>query len=94
MKGYDIWGATCTEIELDLLTGEKTVRRADVMEDTGAALSPNVDIGQVEGAFVMGLGLWLTEELKYESTTGRLLTRDSWVLIRVDIIALLTSALP
>ncbi|XP_059083877.1 uncharacterized protein LOC131881124 isoform X2 [Tigriopus californicus] len=78
LKGYDIWGATCTEIELDLLTGEKTVRRADVMEDTGAALSPNVDIGQVEGAFVMGLGLWLTEELKYEATSGRLLTRDSW----------------
>ncbi|XP_059083885.1 xanthine dehydrogenase/oxidase-like [Tigriopus californicus] len=61
-----------------MLTGEKTVRRADVMEDTGASISPNVDIGQVEGAFVMGLGLWLSEELRFNPTSGRLLTRDSW----------------
>jgi len=38
-----------------------------------------VDLGQVEGAFVMGLGLWLTEEIQYNPTTGRMLNFDSWV---------------
>ena len=64
---------------MDILTGEKTVRRVDLMEDTGSSISPNVDVGQIEGAFVMGIGLWLSEELKYDSGSGRLLTRDTWV---------------
>ena len=49
------------------------------MQDTGSSISPNVDIGQIEGAFVMGIGLWLSEELKYDSNSGRLLNRDTWV---------------
>jgi hypothetical protein len=38
-----------------------------------------VDIGQVEGAFVMGLGLWTSEEVKHDPTTGDLLTKNTWV---------------
>ena len=64
---------------MDLLTGEKMVKRVDLIEDTGSSISPNVDVGQIEGAFVMGIGLWLSEELKYDTKTGRLLTRDTWV---------------
>jgi xanthine dehydrogenase molybdopterin-binding subunit B len=38
-----------------------------------------VDIGQVEGAFVMGLGLWTSEEVKHDPITGDLLTKNTWV---------------
>lgn len=51
----------------------------DLLEDVGQSISPYVDIGQVEGAFVMGLGYWLNEKLVYDDQTGRLLTRRSWV---------------
>lgn len=59
-----MWGAIVTEIELDILTGEMTIRRADLVEDTGTSISPEVDIGQVEGGYIMGLGLWTTEMIK------------------------------
>ena len=76
--GYNIWGLAITEVELDILTGEMRVVRADLMEDAGLSTSPLIDIGQVEGAFVMGLGLWTSEEVKYSTTTGELLTHNSW----------------
>lgn len=43
------------------------------------SMNPMIDVGQVEGAFVMGLGYWLTESVKFASTTGQLLTRSTWV---------------
>lgn len=64
---------------MDVLTGEKNVRRVDLIEDTGSSVNPTIDIGQMEGAFVMSLGLWLTEQLKFDPDTGRLLTIDTWV---------------
>jgi xanthine dehydrogenase/oxidase len=67
------------EVEVDVLTGEKTVRRVDLIEDTGTSISPAVDVGQIEGGFVMSLGLFTSEELKFDPTSGRLLTRDTWV---------------
>jgi len=69
-----------TEIEVDILTGEKNVRRVDLIEDTGSSVNPAIDIGQMEGAFVMSLGLWLSEQLKFDPNTGRLLTVDTWVM--------------
>ena len=53
---YFIYSATVSEVELDVLTGEINVRRVDILEDTGTSINPEVDVGQLEGAFVMSLG--------------------------------------
>jgi len=76
--GYSIWGVAVTEVEVDILTGEMYIVRADVLEDAGLSTNPQVDIGQVEGAFCMGLGMWTCEELKYARDTGDLLTKNTW----------------
>lgn len=67
-------------MEIDVLTGDYKINRADVLEDAGYSLSPLVDIGQVEGAFIMGLGWWLMEELIYDPESGSLLTDNTWVI--------------
>lgn len=78
LKGYNIWGACVTEVQVDVLTGQMSILRSDLMEDTGVSISPEVDIGQVEGGFVMGLGLWTSEKLRYNEDTGELLDNSSW----------------
>ena len=62
-----------------MLTGQYRLNRVDLYEDAGQALSPAIDIGQCEGAFTMGMGLHLGEELKYDPETGRKLTDSAWV---------------
>lgn len=78
MQNYNIYGMALTEVEVDLLTGNHLIKRVDILEDAGESLSPFVDIGQIEGAFVMGLGYWLTEQLIYDRQTGQLLTNRTW----------------
>ena len=68
--GYNIWGVALTEVEVDILTGEMYVVRVDIINDAGLSTSPLVDVGQVEGAFVMGQGLWTSEQIKHHPTTG------------------------
>ncbi|BCN37867.1 xanthine dehydrogenase large subunit [Alicycliphilus denitrificans] len=71
---YFAYGAACSEVVVDTLTGEWKLLRADVLHDAGRSLNPAVDIGQVEGAFIQGMG-WLTmEELVWHPTSGLLLT--------------------
>ncbi|XP_067645565.1 uncharacterized protein [Eurosta solidaginis] len=78
MQSYSVFGLGLTEIELDILTGNHLIKRVDILEDAGESLSPSVDIGQVEGAFVMLLGYWLTEQLVYDRQNGQLLTNRTW----------------
>jgi xanthine dehydrogenase large subunit len=58
---YFAWGAAVSEVVVDTLTGEHRVLRADILHDVGRSLNPAIDIGQIEGGFVQGLG-WLTME--------------------------------
>jgi xanthine dehydrogenase large subunit len=67
---YFAYGAAVSEVVVDTLTGEWKLLRADVLHDAGRSLNPAVDIGQVEGAFIQGMG-WLTmEELVWHPADG------------------------
>uniref|UniRef100_A0A673BRV7 xanthine dehydrogenase n=1 Tax=Sphaeramia orbicularis TaxID=375764 RepID=A0A673BRV7_9TELE len=71
---YYSYGVACSEVEVDCLTGAHKNLRTTVVMDVGHSLNPAIDIGQVEGAFMQGLGLFTLEELHY-SPKGVLLTR-------------------
>ncbi|KAJ8719960.1 hypothetical protein PYW07_012003 [Mythimna separata] len=77
-QSYEIFGAALCEVEVDVLTGEIEILRVDIIQDIGVSISPEVDIGQIEGAFVMGLGYWTCEKIAYDSKTGAILTDRSW----------------
>jgi xanthine dehydrogenase large subunit len=67
---YFAYGAAAAEVEVDGFTGAYRLRRADIVHDVGDSLSPLVDLGQIEGGFVQGVG-WLTlEELLWDETDG------------------------
>ncbi|NIB40945.1 xanthine dehydrogenase molybdopterin binding subunit [Pseudomaricurvus alkylphenolicus] len=66
-------GAACSEVLIDTLTGEYKVTRVDILHDVGHSLNPAIDIGQIEGGFVQGMGWLTTEELMWNDQ-GRLLT--------------------
>jgi len=70
---YFTWGAAISEAVLDINTGESRILRADIVQDCGNSLNENIDIGQIEGGFIQGLG-WLTCEELYFSQEGKLLT--------------------
>jgi xanthine dehydrogenase large subunit len=60
---YFAYGAACTEVAIDTLTGESRVLKVDILHDVGRSINPALDIGQIEGAFVQGMGWLTTEEL-------------------------------
>jgi len=63
---YFAYGAACSEVSIDTLTGEYVVERADILHDTGRSLNPVIDIGQIEGGFIQGMGWLTTEELVWD----------------------------
>ncbi|MBN9058258.1 MAG: molybdopterin-dependent oxidoreductase, partial [Rhizobiales bacterium] len=70
---YFAYGASCSEVTIDTMTGEMKVDRVDVLHDVGKSLNPAIDIGQIEGGFVQGMGWLTTEELVWDKQ-GRLRT--------------------
>nr|XP_003925726.2 aldehyde oxidase isoform X3 [Saimiri boliviensis boliviensis] len=71
---YFVYGAACSEVEIDCLTGDHKNIRTDIVMDVGCSINPALDIGQIEGAFIQGMGLYTIEELNY-SPQGVLHTR-------------------
>jgi xanthine dehydrogenase/oxidase len=74
---YATYGTACSEVLVDVLTGEVRVERVDILMDLGTQLDAAVDIGQVQGGFVISLGYLLTEELKVNSA-GTQLNLGTW----------------
>lgn len=74
---YYAYGAAVTEVEIDVLTGEFKILRADAVCDVNKSPNPAIDIGQLEGGFVQGIGFATTEELIYDEE-GRLVTDNIW----------------
>jgi len=72
---YYAYGAAVSEVIVDTLTGEYRLLRTDILHDCGDSLNPAVDLGQVEGGYVQGVG-WLTSEELYWNDAGELMTHS------------------
>jgi xanthine dehydrogenase large subunit len=70
---YFAYGAALSEVVIDTLTGEHRVVAVDILHDVGRSLNPAIDLGQIEGGFIQGMGWLTTEELVFDDR-GRLLT--------------------
>jgi xanthine dehydrogenase large subunit len=72
---YYSYGIAVTEAQIDLLTGRHAILRTDILQDVGDSINPGIDMGQVEGGFVQGLGWCTTEEIKWDDR-GNLVTHS------------------
>ena len=70
---YFSYGAACTEVAIDTLTGESRVLKVDILHDVGSSINPAIDLGQIEGGFIQGMG-WLTTEQLVWNDKGYLAT--------------------
>jgi len=75
---YHVTGVACSDVEVDVLTGDYTILRADVLVDAGHSLNPFIDLGQAEGGFVFGIGAYCREEILMDPTTGRNKCEGTW----------------
>jgi len=82
---YYAYGMSVSEVEIDVFTGKHELLRTDILHDVGQSINPMLDRGQVEGAFVQGLGWVTSEELKYDNN-GNLLTHspDTYKIPTID----------
>ncbi|KAF3439511.1 hypothetical protein FNV43_RR17789 [Rhamnella rubrinervis] len=76
-SSYLNYGAAVSEVEVNLLTGETTILQVDIIYDCGQSLNPSVDLGQIEGAFVQGIGLFMSEEYLANSD-GLVVAEGTW----------------
>lgn len=74
---YENYGAACSEVEIDPRTGESTILRTDILYDCGKSLNPAIDLGQAEGAFMMGVGFVLREQ-HIVGEDGHCFTEGTW----------------
>lgn len=75
---YSAFGAAVSEVEIDVLTGERRVLSSHIKYDCGYPLNPAIDLGQIEGGFVMGLGAMLSEDVVIDPATGQTLSASTW----------------
>ncbi len=84
---YYTFAVAVSEVEIDVLTGDFTVLRSDILFDLGKSLNPLIDIGQIEGGFVQGIGYLTTEEMTYQGANqaprsgypaGALTSTNTW----------------
>ncbi|KAL0926397.1 hypothetical protein M5K25_002624 [Dendrobium thyrsiflorum] len=74
---YLNYGAAVSEVEVDLLTGATTILQTDIIYDCGQSLNPAVDLGQIEGAFVQGIGFFMCEE-HLSNYDGLVISDGTW----------------
>jgi len=74
---YFTYSAAVSEVEIDVLTGEFTILRSDIIYDAGQSINPELDFGQVEGGFIQGVGNVTTEEMYY-APDGRPYSDGTW----------------
>jgi xanthine dehydrogenase molybdopterin binding subunit len=72
---YFAYGMAISEVRLDILTGSHKITRTDILHDVGDSLNPHIDIGQIQGGFIQGLGWCTTEDCKWDNE-GRLLNNS------------------
>merc|ERR1711976_10844 len=77
-QNYNSYSAAVAEVEVDILTGETEINQVDILFDCGISMNPAIDIGQIEGAFLMGVGYYLNEEMRQDPNTGKLLNLGTW----------------
>ena len=75
---YNSWGVACSEVEVDSLTGQFEIIRTDLIFDCGISMNPDIDVGQVEGGFMFGVGWFTQEVVQWDDTTGQALTAGTW----------------
>lgn len=75
---YFVYGACISTVEIDVMTGETCTLASKLCYDCGKSLNPTIDAGQAEGAFVQGLGFFLTEDLIEDANTGEVLSDGTW----------------
>ena len=71
------YGAAVTEVQMDVLTGEHVVLRSDLLYQQPRSVNPVIDLGQIQGAFVFGLGFFTKEYTEYNAQGTALLTKDT-----------------
>jgi xanthine dehydrogenase/oxidase len=71
---YVSYGAAVSRVQIDALTGELEILSMDIVFDCGISLNPFADLGQVEGCALMGIGMYTSEVVNYDATSGKLLT--------------------
>ncbi|XP_060170006.1 aldehyde oxidase 4-like isoform X2 [Lycium barbarum] len=74
---YLNYGAAVSEVEIDILTGQPRIMQSDIIYDCGQSLNPAVDLGQIEGAFVQGIGYFMLEEY-LTNEDGLMVTNSTW----------------
>nr|XP_034833059.1 xanthine dehydrogenase/oxidase-like [Maniola hyperantus] len=74
---YSAFAVSILEVQLDVLTGKFQLNRCDILEDVGLSANPNIDVGQVEGAYVQGLSYLAYEHFIFDKKTGKMLTNNA-----------------